>query len=373
MRIAVNARLLVGQRLEGMGLYTLEVLKQLLARRPSDDFLLVCDRPGPLPDLPRAVERVTVGPPARHPLLFWAWFELSVPRALRRWGAEAFVSLENFCSLRAPTPTLLVVHDLAYRHVPQGVSPLVLAYYRRYMPRFVRRAEALVTVSEATRRDVSEAFGVPADRIAVAYNGVRARFGRLSPKRVADVRQRLTGGAPYFVYVGAVHTRKNVDGLVRAFTRFKAGTGLPHRLVIAGRMAWQTGPVAEAIAASPVREHVVATGYLEEDELGEVIGAADALALVSLFEGFGVPVVEAFACGVPVLVSDRSSLPEVAGPGGLTVDPTDEGAVARGLARLATNDDLRRRLAEAAARHAERFTWARAGEVVSAQIDGLGG
>ena len=370
MRIAVNARLLANQKLEGMGLYIVEVVRQLL-RNTDHEFLLLTDRPGALPDFPRPVERVIASPPARHPVLFYAWFEWAVPRALRKWRADAFLSLENFCSLRTTVPTLLVIHDLAYRHLPEGVSAVQLAYYRRYMPRFARRADALLTVSEATRRDVSEAYGIPEDEIGVAYNGVRGKFRRLSPKQVSSVRERFTQGQPYFIYVGSVHPRKNVHGLIRAFDRFKSETGLPHRLVIAGRIAWKAGETTDALHASPYREHIVLPGYVEEAQLGELIGAATALALVSFFEGFGVPVIEAFNCGVPAVVSDRSSLPEVAGPGGLLVDPNDTRDITAALTKLATDSDARQVLAKAGETHAAQFTWQRTGRQISEALRGL--
>ena len=364
MRIAINARLLVGQSYTGVHLYVYNVLCELLRQLPNDDFLVITDRQGPLPALPRHVERVTVGPPARHPILFVAWFEWSLPRAAESWGADVLVSLENLGSLRTKVPQLLVVHDLAYLHQPEGVGALVRAYYRYFMPRFVHRADTLLTVSKATKQDVAAAYDVDPSKIQVAYNGVRPRFTRLSAKQVTSVRERLTEGQPYFVYVGSVHPRKNVDGLIRAYSRFRESSGQPHHLVIAGRFAWQAGPTRDALEASPFREDIHLLGYVEEEQLGEVIGAATALVLVSHFEGFGVPVVEAHTCGVPVIASNTSSLPEVTGPGGLLVDPADDEAIAGAMAKLATDDALRQVLAKAGEEHAKQFIWAAAGEVV---------
>ena len=370
VRIAVNARLLVDQPLEGLARYTLEVLRELLRQRPTDDFLLLCDRAGALPPLPRAVERVDVHPPARHPVLFYAWFEWGVPRALRQWGAEAFVSLDNFCSLRTSVPTVFAVHDLAYRHEPAGVNRVQLAYYRYFMPRFVARAERVVAVSTYTRDDLVAAFGLPPKPVAIAYNGVRARFRPAPAPARAHTRDRYTDGAPYFLYTGSVHPRKNVDGLVRAFSRFCArAPELPHHLVLAGRLAWRARAVTEAIASSPVRDRIHALGFVPDAELGHLVAAAEVQCLVSRFEGFGVPIVEAFTCGVPALVSDRSSLPEVAGPGGLLVDPDDDEAMATGLLQLARDPELRQVLAKAGQAHARRFTWAAAGAIVSQAID----
>lgn len=372
MRIAVNARLLVGQPLEGVGRYVLEQTAQLLGLMPEAEVLMLTDRTGPLPPLPRAVERRTLYPPARHPVLFYAWFEWAVPRALSEWRANVFVSLDNFCSLRTDVPTVLGVHDLVYRHYPGGMSRLQLAYYRRFMPRYIRRAERVVVVSEATRADVLDAFDVDPGKVSVAPNGVRPRFGGLSPKHVMQVRDDLTAGAPYFVAVGSVHPRKNVDGLIRAFDRFCSDfAGEGHHLVVAGRMAWQTEAVEEALAASPNRGRIHVTGFVSDERLGELIGAAAALCLVSRFEGFGVPILEAYASGVPVVVSDRSSLPEVAGPGGLIVDPDDERDIALALRQLAGDEALRQVLAKAGQRHARQYAWAKSGRTLAHEVAAL--
>lgn len=372
MRIAFNARLLVAQEFTGVHLYVLEVLRQLLVST-THEFLLITDREGPLPDLPRAVERVIAYPSARHPFLFYAWFEWAVPRVLKKWDADVFLSMDNFCSLKTKVPTLLVIHDLAYLHLPEGVSRLELAYYRYFMPRFAKRADALVTVSDFTRQDVAKCFGLSPKQISVAYNGVRPRFRELSPKQITSVRASLTGGEPYFVYVGSVHPRKNVDGLIRGFNRFKRYTKLPHKLVIAGHMAWKTSATQKEIDCSNFKDDIILTGYLEEEQLGDVIGAATALCLVSFFEGFGVPIIEAFSCGVPVIVSDRSSLPEVAGPGGLTIDPNNDLTIGAALTELATHPDKREVLAKAGKEYAQQFTWAASAEVIIGELYKLSG
>lgn len=371
MRIAFNARLLVAQEFTGVHLYVLENLRQLLATT-SHDFLLITDRKGQLPELPREVETVICYPSARHPILFLAWFEWPIPKEIRKWKADVFLSLENLTSLRSPVPTLMVIHDLAYLHQPKGVSSLELAYYRYFMPRFAKRADALVTVSDFTRQDVAKSFGLSPKQISIAYNGVRPRFRQLSPKQVTSVQAGLSDGAPYFVYVGSVHPRKNVDGLIRGFNRFKRYTKLPHKLVIAGQMAWKTSATQKELDCSNFKDDIILTGYLTEQRLGEVIGAATALCLVSFFEGFGVPIIEAFSCGVPVIVSDRSSLPEVAGPGGLTVDPKNDKAIGAALTRLATEPETREVLAKAGKEHARQFTWAASAEVILERLEELG-
>lgn len=370
MRIAVNARLLVDQRLEGLGRYTFEVLCRLMDLLPEAVFVLICDREGELPALPRSYERINVMPQARHPLLFIAFFELSLPAALKRCGADVFLSCDNFCSLRSRVPTVLVVHDLAYRHVPQGVSKAVLAYYRYFMPRFVRRADAIITNSEFTRQDIAAAFGLSAADIDQGYSGVRPFF-QPQPAEVRDaVRTKYSDGHPYFIAVGAIHPRKNIDGLIRGFDvlcdRLQAsGSSQKPYLLLAGRLAWEAAAVEAALEVTRYRERIKILGFVEDEDLPRLIGAAEALCFVSHFEGFGVPIVEAYACEVPVIVSNRSSLPEIAGPKALLVEPERADQIADAMQRLLENPALGQVLAKAGRAHTRNYTWDFTADVVA--------
>ena len=373
MRIAVNARLLVKQRLEGIGLYSYEVLCRLMHLLPEASFILICDREGLLPQFPKPYERVNVQPQARHPLLFIAFFEWSVPRALKRVDADLFLSCDNFCSLSSRVPTVLVVHDLAYKHIPQGVSKAVLAYYRFFMPRFVRRADAIITNSEFTRRDIAGAFGLAVEEIAQGYSGVRPFFQPQGPELQDAVRTAYSEGHPYFIAVGAIHPRKNIDGLVRGFDALcrrldASGSDDRPRLLLAGRLAWDAADVEAAIKASAYPERIKILGFVEDEALPGLISASVALCFVSHFEGFGVPIVEAYACAVPVIVSNRSSLPEIGGPGALLVEPDRPEEIADAMDKLLQNPDLREVLAKAGQEHTRQYTWDFTAEVVAKTI-----
>ncbi len=370
MRIAINTRFLLKGRLEGIGHFTWEVARRLVTAHPEHEFLFLFDRPWHPDFVPAGhVQPLRLFPPARHPLLFVAWFEGAVPRALRRWGADVFLSPDNFCSLRTPVPTVLVIHDLAWRHFPEQVPWAHRMYYQHFTPRFVRRADRIVTVSEYTRRDLLAAFPLEPERIAVACNGCRPIFRPLSENEKQAVRDRYADGKPYFLFVGAVHPRKNVHRLIEAWDRFRKMTGAPVKLLIGGRFAWQTGPVRTAWERATHRDDIVFLGYLDEDELPAITGAALGLTYTSLFEGFGVPLLEAMHCDVPLIVSNVSSMPEVAGKAALLVDPTDVEAIARAMARLWQDDALRARLVAHGRVQRRKFTWDRAAEVVWQQIE----
>ncbi len=358
MRIAINTRMLLPNKLEGIGWYTYEVVRRMVEAHPEHQFIFFFDRAYD-PEFVFApnVEPVVLHPPARHPFLFMIWFDWAIPRALKRHRADLFFSPDGFLSLRTTVPTLLTVHDLAYKHFPHQVSRLDRWYYQRFMPRFMQRAEKIVTVSEATRHDVIES-GIDPGKVSVSYNGANPRFTVQGEEDRQRIREEFTQGEAYFLYVGAIHPRKNVTRLVRAFTRFKATTGQPHRLVLLGRMAWMAEDTRAAIAESAYRDEIIQVGY-QGDDLPAFYSGAEALVYVSLFEGFGIPIVEAMGCETAVITSDRSSMAEVAGDAAILVDPESEGAIAEGMARLVQEPGLRTTLIQRGQERRKQFDWDR--------------
>ncbi len=357
MRIAVNARFLLTNRLEGIGWYTHEVLRRMVKAHPEDEFIFLFDRPyDPVFLYGPNVEPVVVFPPARHPLLWYAWFEWSVPRILERYQPDVFFSPDSFLSLRSRVPTLMTLHDLIPLEEPQGVPWWPRRYYQHFLPRYLKQAERIATVS-AYVRQAAMALGVPAERLAVVYNGCREIFGPLSPQEQAAVRAHYAEGQPYFLYTGAIHPRKNLPRLIEAFDRFKSETGAPVRLLLSGRMAWGCEPVRAALRAAQHRADISLLGYVSESALAGLYGAASAVVNVSLSEGFGLPIVEAFACDIPVLCSNRTALAEVAGDAALQVNPESVEDIASGLARLYGDEVLRASLISKGRLRRTLFSW----------------
>ncbi|MAT54609.1 MAG: glycosyltransferase [Saprospirales bacterium] len=365
MRIAVNTRLLLKGKLEGMGWFTHEVLNRMVAAHPQDEFFFLFDRPyDPGFVFGKNVTPVVVSPPARHPFLFYLWFEWRLPAVLEKLKADVFLSPDNFLSLRSKLPTVLVTHDLAPFHFPKQITPIQRWYYHRFIPKFNRRAEEVVTVSNFTKQDIVKQFGIAEEKITVACNGCRDIFRPLEDSEKKAVRETFADGKPYFLYVGAVHPRKNVHGLIRAFDIFKRNTGADAGLLIGGRFAWKAGEVQQAYEASPFKKDIRFLGYLGDDKLPAVTGAAFAATYVSFFEGFGIPLLEAMRCGIPVITSNISSMPEVAGNAGLLVDPYRPEDIARGMQQLWEDPHLYREKATAGIEQEKKFTWEGAAEVV---------
>jgi glycosyltransferase involved in cell wall biosynthesis len=370
MRIAVNTRVLIKDKLEGVGWYIYEIVSRLVRTHPEHTFILIFDRPYH-PDFvfgPNVIPVVT-RPPARHPVLFAIWFECRLPHILKKYKADVFYSPDGFLSLRSRLPTLLTVHDLAFKHFPGQNTFIQRSYYQFFMPRFLLHARHIIAVSESTRLDILDS-GIAPDKVTVAFNGANERFKPVELSSCQMLRDTFTEGQPYFLYVGAIHPRKNMIRLIRAFTQFKQDTTLPHKLVLLGRMAWMSDDVKKAMANSPAAADIIHVGY-QAESLPTFYSAATALVYVSLFEGFGIPILEAMCCDTAVITSNISSMPEVAGSAALLVDPYSESQISHAMQQIAQDPALRISLIDAGKKQRQMFSWDHAAGLVWNQLNAL--
>ena len=369
MRIAVNTRFLLPNRLEGFGWYTHEILRRMVLAHPEHQFLFLFDRPFN-PDFVYGpnVETKVLFPPARHPILFYFWFEWAVPRALRQWKADIFFSPDSFLSLSTSVKTVLTVHDVIPLQMPQQVKWIHRIYYWLFLKRFIRRADKVITVSEYTKNSIVETTGIAPDKIAVIYNGCRDTFVPIGMEEKIRTRQHFSNGREFFFYTGAIHPRKNIPRLIRAFDAFKLRTGSNTKLLLGGRFAWKTGEVSTALSDSKYRSDIQILGYVSDADLPRLMGAALALVYPSLSEGFGLPLIEAMNCDVPVLCANTTALPEVAGDAAFYVDPENEESISEGLFQLWNDPELRFRFIEKGRLQREKFSWDTAAEMVEREI-----
>lgn len=358
MRIAVNTRFLLKGKLEGIGWFTREILQRMVIDHPEHEFIFFFDRPyDPQFVFASNVTPVVIPPPARHPILWYIWFEISLRRALKKYKADVFISTDGFLSLSTKVPTLLVIHDLAFEHFPEHLPFKFRYFLRRFTPRFVKKAHHIVSVSTFSKNDLIATYGTPENKISVVYNGANILYKPLRFEEKQAVKDQYAQGCEYFVFAGALHPRKNVVRLMKAFARFKAKQRSNMKLLIIGRYAWESDEIKETYEQHPFKPDVLMYNYMEVDELSRVIGAAYALTFVSIFEGFGIPILEAMQCGVPGIVSNTSSMPEVAGNSAILVDPTSIDEMADAMRTLYKDEGLRDKLREQALEQARRFSW----------------
>lgn len=365
MTIAVNTRFLVSDQLEGYGYFLFETLKRITTAHPEHNFVFIFDRPYDQRFIfSPNITPVVKGPAARHPLLWKWWFDLSVPRILKKYKADVFVSTDGFCSLRTHVPQCLVIHDLAFLHYPAFNKRSHSWFYKKYTPRFLARAGSIATVSDYTKQDILKNYPVNAAGIDIVYNGVREIFKPLSTGSKEEVKKKYTEGREYFVYTGAIHPRKNLVNLLKAFSVFKKRQQSNMQLVLAGRLAWKYGSFLEKLKSYKYRDDVVMTGYLDEEELAKLTAAAYAMVYSSLFEGFGLPVVEAMRSGVAVITSAGTAMEEIAAGAALLADPTDHLAIAEQMMRIYKDENLRNELIQKGKQVATRYNWDKTAEML---------
>ncbi|MBK9274386.1 MAG: glycosyltransferase family 4 protein [Flavobacteriales bacterium] len=358
MRIAVNTRLLLPDKLEGIGWFAHETLSRIVRAHPEHRFLFLFDRAFDRRFLyADNVEGVVLWPPTRHPLLYRLWFDLRLPGALRRLKADAFLSPDGYLALRSRVPTLAVIHDLNFEHHPEDLPKAYRAFYRGQFPRYARHARRLATVSEHSRQDIVRTYGIPADRIDVVYNGVGEVFRPLSIAEQEDARRTFSEGHPYLICIGSLNPRKNIARLLEAFDTLADIGDTDLRLLIVGERMWWDGRMEQAWQGMRHRDRVLFTGRLDQQRLHRALGGALALAFVSYFEGFGIPVAEAMRCGVPVVAARATSLPEVAGDAAHYCDPFRVDDISRALREVVADAALRERLGRAGIARSVRFTW----------------
>ncbi len=255
-------------------------------------------------------------------------------------------------------PTVLTVHDLIFERYPQHHTRINRLFLKLGMPLFVRAADAIIAVSEQTKRDLIELYNTPAEKIHVIYEGIDERFAPIGPPRVAAARQKYAIERPYLLMVGTLEPRKNHAAALQALARLKA-EGHPHCLVVVGGKGWLFDPIQTLVGELGLSEDVLFAGRVDDDDLPALYSGAACLLMPSLYEGFGFPVLEAMACGTPVVCSNRSSLPEVAGDAAILVDPEDVAGLAAAVGRAVGDAALAGQLRQRGIQQAARFDWTR--------------
>ena len=355
MRIGIFV-LMAGRQAGGPETYEVELIRALAAIDRRNEYVVYCTTPAAIPAIGVTQDNVTyrvLGPRLRSIAV-----GVTLPALLVRDG------IDFFHSTFTPPPfftkqLVFTMHCMSNFTHPEFYSPLVAWRLNHLMKIALRRAACVLCVSRNVRDDVHQQFGVAGDRLAVAYNGVGSHFVRTPPEEARRlVASRFGIDYPYLLFVGKLQARKNVIRLVHAYARFRRETGSEAKLLLAGRKTATADGIDQAIAELGLGDHVVQAGYFAPTDLPVLYSAAQQFVFPSLWEGFGIPVVEAMACGTPVVTSTVTSLPEVAGDAAVLVDPTSVDDIAEAMVRIETSPDLRNTLVSRGLERAQQFTWA---------------
>jgi glycosyltransferase involved in cell wall biosynthesis len=363
MIIAVNTRLLLDEP-EGNGYFIREMFQLIVRKHPEHQFHFLFDRPfNENYVFSSNVTASVVSPPARLPVLWKYWYDVKIPFVLKKVKADVFISPDGYCSLTTNLPQCIVVHDLGFLHQPEGYKKTHVRFLKKYTPKFLRKAKQIVTVSKFSKDDIVKHYKIDPAKIDIVYNGVKSVFRPLADDQKKEVKEKFTEGAEYFIYVGAIHPRKNLVNLLKAFSIFKKRLQSNMKLVIAGRLAWKNKEFLKLINTYKYKNDVVLTGYLPEENLALLLASSYALVYPSLFEGFGVPIAEAMRCNVPVLTSSGTSMEEIAGEAALYFNPTDHADIAEKIMLIYKDEGLRKQLIEKGEMTSDKYDWEKLSEL----------
>lgn len=358
MNIAIHVRFLVKNKLEGIGRFTFETIQRICQKHPEHTFYLLFDRMyEPEFIFSSNVVPIIIPFPARHPVLWWFWFHIQVPRVIKKIPADVFVSTDGFIPINTNIPKLNVIHDLNFEHNPEHLPSLVRWYYRKFFPQYARKATRIATVSEFSKQDISTTYGIDSQLIDVLYNGVSSEFEPLLPLQKTIIKKTYTNNTEYFIYVGSLHPRKNIERLFAAFELFKKQTQSDFKLIVVGEAMFMSQTIQKAYNSNAYKQDILFTGRVPNNELGLLVGASYAMTYVPLFEGFGIPILEAFACNVPVITSRCTSMPEVAGNAALYCDPHHTESIAVAMKKIVQDSELYSKLQAYSIVQKQKFSW----------------
>jgi len=353
MLIGIDASRAVADRRTGTENYSLHLIQAMLDQGRGHQLRLYFNQPPPADLFPLGVEKRYLPFPR-------LWTHLRLSREMIRRAPNLLFVPSHVLPVVHPKRSVVTVHDLGYQYYPQAHT-LSQNLYLRWSTRHNARAAARILAdSEATRQDLIRYYGTPRSKIVVVYPGRDETLAPVTdPGALAAVHARYELSGPYFLYVGTLHPRKNLLRLVQAFASFLQSKTSDLQLVLAGQKGWLYQDILAQVRKLGLTDRVVFTGYIPHDDLPALLSGARAFVYPSLYEGFGLPVLEAMACATPVVCSNVSSLPEVTGDAALLVDPLDVEAIAGALASTAADEELCRELVARGSKQMQRFSWRR--------------
>ena len=358
MNIAVNTRLLIKDKLDGIGWFTFHTLKRITQSHREHHFIFIFDRPFDQKFIfSDNITPAVISPPTRHPVLWKTWLHLSVPRFLKKINPDIFISPDGFLPSPLDIPSLNVIHDINFAHFPQDLPFLSRQFYTNNFPKFAQRASHIATVSEYSKKDLINTYNIKEDKISVVYNGSDSHYKPVGENIKSKIKEKYTSNSNYFIFVGSVHPRKNLIRLIKAFDLFKRNSDSHFKLLIVGDFFFKNSTLMHLYNSLEFKKDIIFTGRMEIEELSKVMASAFALTFVPYFEGFGIPILEAMNCNVPIICSNITSMPEVAGQAALYVNPYEIEEIAQAMDKIIYDKQLRENLIEKGKIERQKFSW----------------
>lgn len=344
--------------MDGIGWFSFNTLKYIVQNNPSITFHFLFDS--------GIEEEFLFGnnviphnlfPPAKHAALNVIWFEISCRRLLNKIKPDLFLSPDGICCLGWKGKQYAVIHDLNFTYYPKDLKLTNRIYYNYFIKKSAQKATRIGTVSNFSKNDLVKQYHIDPSKIDVVYNGINSFFVPLDEEQKKRVKNKYSKVKAYFLFVGTLHPRKNILRLLQAFEVFKNSAKNNIQLLIVGKELYKTGELHNYHHSMKNKDKVQFLGRLQDADLQAVLSSACCLVYVPYFEGFGIPIVEAMNCGVPVITSNVTSMPEIAGDAALIVDPFNVAEIAQAMQTISSNEELRQALITKGIQRAAQFSW----------------
>lgn len=358
MVIAVNTRFLQTNRLDSYASFVLEIFKRIAQVQQQHQFIFVFDRSLHTDfGFSKNITPIVISPKVKDIISFKYWYDIKLPFGLKKHQPDLLVQPTGFCSLTTSIPQLLILQDLVFKHYPYHIPKKHLAYYKYFNQKFIDKSKHILTLSQFSKQDIASTYQVDASKIDVVYSAAKPIFKPLDYEQIEQVKDGYADGRAYFLFVGGFHPRKNLLTVLKAFSLFKKWQRSNMKLLIAGAVALQYDDILIKLKTYKYRDDVVLLDHIDETKLANITASAYCVLYPSFFEGLSVPVIEAIQCGVPVITSNNSSMPEMGGDAALYITPDSADELAEKMQLIYKDENLRSNLIKKGLEQAARFSW----------------
>lgn len=357
--IAVNTRYLIPNKMDGIGWFSYQTIKRIVEKHSDIHFYFLFDREfSPEFIFADNITPIIIGPPARHPILIYYWNEWAVPNLLNKLFPDVYIAIDGLISKRAKYKQYAVLHDLNFVVFPEYLTYSVKKLYDYFLLKNIHYANRIGTVSQFSKSEIIKYLNYPENKIDVVYSASNlSEIENINKEDNLQIKKKFTFGKDYFIYVGSIIPRKNIEGMIKAFEMYKDKINNEDKLLLIGKFFWRKKDLMKLVTNSKYAKDIIFTDRLDNDTKTLLVKYAKALILVSHYEGFGVPVIEGMQLGTPVITSNTTSLDEISEDAALKVNPQNIQEIAGAMERINNDPELVKSLITKGKNQSQKYSW----------------